>query len=257
MQSSGSEVGYNKGFAAAYELGWSDFSRKAAEAILPFFAENTPKNTERLALDLTCGTRTFARALVAAGFKVTGVDKSQPMLDLARKASSDLGEEECRVEYVCADMSELPSLSKRFSLITCLYDSVNHLEDLDAVERTLTAARKQASNDAILIFDVNTQLGLQQWASANLLTGEGFQLETAPFFDGETVTLQVKGTVDAEGEQVAVETSISERAFAVSALLEVTRLSGWHTAVAGRARQLGVPVDDPENESRIFITAFA
>lgn len=114
MQSSGSEVGYNKGFAAAYELGWSDFSRKAAEAILPFFAENTPKNTERLALDLTCGTRTFARALVAAGFKVTGVDKSQPMLDLARKASSDLGEEECRVEYVCADMSELPSLSKRF-----------------------------------------------------------------------------------------------------------------------------------------------
>lgn len=256
MQSNGSEVGYNKGFAAAYELGWSDFSRKAAETILPFFAENTPKNTERLALDLACGTGTFARALVAAGFKVTGVDKSQPMLDLARKASSDLGEEGGRVEYVCADMSELPSLSKRFSLITCLYDSVNHLEDLDSVERTLTAARNQASNDAILIFDVNTQLGLQQWAS-DLLTGEGFQLETAPFSDGEAVTLQVKGTVDTEGEHVAVETSISERAFAVSALLEVTRRSGWHTAVAGRARQLGVPVNDPENESRTFITAFS
>jgi len=56
-------------------------------------------------LDVACGHGRHALGLAKRGYRVTGVDSSEPSLDLARRLAEEAGVE---VDYVHGDMRELP-----------------------------------------------------------------------------------------------------------------------------------------------------
>lgn len=75
-------------------------------------------------LDLACGPGRFAGLLGREGYEVTGVDKSQFLLDIAKEAYADTN----NVEWVLADMREFVR-PESYDLILNLYTSFGYFRD--------------------------------------------------------------------------------------------------------------------------------
>ena len=78
-------------------------------------------------LDAPCGHGRIANLLASDGFKVTGVDLTQPFLDRARADAQRLGVE---VEYVQGDLRNLP-VPGPFDAVVCWFTSFGYFEDTD------------------------------------------------------------------------------------------------------------------------------
>src|SRR5438552_14225810 len=92
-------------------------------------------------LDLACGTGFAIEYFEKRGFRSAGVDASPAMLAVGRKRSSRL---------IAADIRSLP-LRRAFGRITCLYDSLNHLQTREALVDALEATGS-VMNDACALF---------------------------------------------------------------------------------------------------------
>ncbi|MDX1584454.1 MAG: class I SAM-dependent methyltransferase [Thermoanaerobaculia bacterium] len=97
------------------------------------------------ALDLACGTGLSTRLLHRIGFDPVGLDASLSMLAQAKLRNDKL---------LGADLRALP-LGKRFLLVTCLYDSLNHLLEVSDVEQTMAEIARVLDPNGLFLFDIN------------------------------------------------------------------------------------------------------
>jgi SAM-dependent methyltransferase len=101
-------------------------------------------------LELACGTGRLLASLAQAGFSVTGVDSSAPMLDRARARLDRLGLSATLVQQRLEDLQ----LDASFRTIIIGLDSFGLLlRRTDQVD-ALRAARHHATHDARLVVDV-------------------------------------------------------------------------------------------------------
>lgn len=108
-------------FAAIERKGWSDaevaasyadrFARASVQALPSLLAAVSPQPGED-ALDLCCGPGQAARKLAGAGAKVTGLDFSPVMLEMARAASPG-------IRFVEGDAQALPFDDASFDVVAC------------------------------------------------------------------------------------------------------------------------------------------
>ena len=96
-------------------------------------------------LDLACGTGYAIEYFEQHGFRSTGVDASLSMLGVARKRASRL---------VAGDLRALP-LRRTFARITCLYDSLNHLQSRDELIAAFASVRRVMDAGSLFFFDMN------------------------------------------------------------------------------------------------------
>ena len=124
-------------------------------------------------LELGVGTGRIALPLARAGFQVTGLDISFPMLAKARKrvAAEDLTP---RVHLIHADFQRLPLASGRFVFAFCAYNTFLHLIEGHDQLAALTAWRRALRPGGLLVIDVeNPQLA----GLALLSLQQGFEPE--------------------------------------------------------------------------------
>jgi SAM-dependent methyltransferase len=76
-------------------------------------------------LDVPCGFGRHAIPLAAAGYRVTGVDRSQPLLDEARRRAGNAR----RLKLARADYRELPFPDASFDAAINLFTSLGYLGD--------------------------------------------------------------------------------------------------------------------------------
>ena len=88
-------------------------------------------------LDLCCGQGRHSVELARRGFRVTGYDFSEYLLELAKERAKEAGVE---VEFVRGDMRELPWESE-FDAVISLFTSFGYLESDEEDERVLRAVR--------------------------------------------------------------------------------------------------------------------
>ncbi len=93
-------------------------------------------------LDVCCGTGDLALAAHAEGGRVTGLDFSEPMLERARRKSSE-------VEWVRGDLLELPFEDASFDAVTVGF-GVRHVEELGAALRELRRVLRSGGRLAVL-----------------------------------------------------------------------------------------------------------
>ncbi len=98
-------------------------------------------------LELGCGTGSILARLELIP-TLAGLDRSPQMLERARVKVP-------RAELFQGDMAAF-SLGKRFDVVICVFDSLNHLLTLDAWQSLFTAAHDHLVEDGLFIFDVNT-----------------------------------------------------------------------------------------------------
>src|SRR5262245_1837708 len=92
-------------------------------------------------LELGCGTGRIALPLAKAGLHVTGVDRSEAMLTVARRKLAALpASVQAHVSLVNQDMSEL-NLGLRFSFVFVPFRSFQHLLTIDLQRKSLNAIR--------------------------------------------------------------------------------------------------------------------
>ena len=119
----GDDTGHAAGWkseavAAAYEAWYETplgrlVDRLEKEAVFAL----VPDGAGGLALDLSCGTGHYALALAGRGFRVVGLDVSEPMLRVARAKSAQA---RLDVSWLRADASALPFRGAAFDLATVI-----------------------------------------------------------------------------------------------------------------------------------------
>ena len=107
-------------------------------------------------LDVATGTGLVAEALVARGFRVTGLDQSVEMLALARKRFGD------RVQLVEASADALPFPDASFDYLTFTY-LLRYVDDPAATMRELARVVRPGGTVAMLEFGVPSGVWRPLW----------------------------------------------------------------------------------------------
>jgi SAM-dependent methyltransferase len=173
---------YGKAFARAYNLRWGGFARQVTPYLLDFYAQTLPGQQRQPVLDLCCGTGQVALGFLERGYPVTGLDLSPHMLACAREntaAQAAAGQ----VEFVMADAADF-ALERRFGLVVSIYDALNHLPDLGALQSCFRSVRSVLCPGGWFIFDLNTRHGLRRWNVTSVDDSGETLVITHSSFDG-------------------------------------------------------------------------
>ena len=141
-----------------YHTLWADWYLPAAMPALErlFFSQVSPGAS---VLDLCCGSGHITKELVRRGYKVTGVDASAELIQLASKEMSG-------VDLVVQDVRDL-HLNTRFEGILSTFDSLNHILTLEELERAFCGVRAHLGHRGLFVFDMNLEeaysADLHQW----------------------------------------------------------------------------------------------
>ena len=113
-------------FARLYDRHWGPRGGRLIEILDEHVLDRVPAGAG--VLDLCCGTGQLAAILTDRGYRVTGLDGSERMLEFAKKNAPG-------AEFVLADARSF-HLDRTFDLVLSMYDSLNHImtaEDLATV----------------------------------------------------------------------------------------------------------------------------
>lgn len=105
------------------------------------------------ALELGCGTGRIAIPIAMCGIDVTGLDNSEPMLEICRDKIEAVGKTPGTLELVCADMTDF-SLDTQFDYIAMPYRTFMHLLTQDDQRRCLACVHRHLKDGGVFILNV-------------------------------------------------------------------------------------------------------
>ena len=136
-------------FAHTYNRHWGFFATKAYPILLHLVLRNlTPGSA---VLDLCCGTGQLAAELSRQGYRTTGLDGSERMIEIARQNAPD-------VAFVVQDARNI-ALPRRFSAVFSTFDSLNHVMSLDELEQVFQSVFTVLEDGGYFAFDLNMEEG--------------------------------------------------------------------------------------------------
>jgi SAM-dependent methyltransferase len=177
-------------------------------------------------LDVPCGFGRHARPLARAGYRVTGVDRSQVLLDeAARRAAGERGP-----ELVRADYRELPFPDASFDAALNLFTSLGYLGDEEDA-RVLAGIRRVLRPEGRLVIETLHRDWLarhfteQDWQRV----GEGrLLLEQRAFEPASGVVQTTQTLIDGSGERESRTWSL--RVYTATDLLAKLEGAGFGSA---------------------------
>lgn len=132
---------------------WADFVRKGKD----YYRDelNNPATFEligdvrgQIVLDLACGEGHNTRILARKGAKVTGVDFSEKLIELAKREEV---KEKLGIRYIILDATNLKGLSNNhFDLATCFMS----LQDIENYKRAISEVARILRNRGRFIFSI-------------------------------------------------------------------------------------------------------
>ena len=154
--------GYGPVFARVYNQRWAGFALNAAPLLRKYYESSPAGDDQRTLLDLCCGTGQMARHFLENGYSVTGIDLSQDMLTWARENNTPFLTAG-KATFVQGDAANF-SLEQPVGLVVSLFDALNHLPGLNALQSCFDCVKASLLPGGMFIFDLNTALGLRrQW----------------------------------------------------------------------------------------------
>jgi SAM-dependent methyltransferase len=176
-------------YAAVYDaIEQGRFGARLAEWSLQWLAARGAY--PRRVLDLACGSGDAALMFAAAGCAVVGMDRSRPMLEIARGKARDAG---YTIQFFESDIRALSATDDRrpttknsentrwsvagrrwsFDLATCFYDSLNYLVGDGDLDRVFAGVAVALRPGGYLIFDINTAAEYATWDERDVVTYDG------------------------------------------------------------------------------------
>lgn len=136
---------YSDIFCKVYnEFGWNYYPETFGETLLEWLRQKGI--TVSTSMDLACGTGVLCEMLQKAGIEASGMDLSEGMIQIARERSPG-------IHYDVADMTTFRP-DKKFDLVTCTGDAINHIADPGDVEKIFRNVCACTADGGYFIFDL-------------------------------------------------------------------------------------------------------
>ncbi|HWQ98251.1 MAG TPA: methyltransferase domain-containing protein [Clostridia bacterium] len=145
-------------FAVYYDRLMADVDYDAWAGYLTGLLRDGGVPPEQTVLDCACGTGEITIRLHKAGYRMTGADISERMLELAQQKARKSG---AKIAFVRQAMQEL-CVHKPVSAITCACDGVNYLLTLNDVSRFFSGANRALKEGGLLLFDISSAYKLEK-----------------------------------------------------------------------------------------------
>lgn len=245
---------YGRVFARIYNLKWTDFAKRAAPKILKFYAGTATGQENKTMLDVCCGTGQLALYFLENGYTVTGLDLSEPMLECARENAAQYIADE-QAKFVQADATNF-TFDERFGLVVSTYDALNHLPDNEALKACFECVH--AVNDGYFIFDLNTRFGLNRWNGMMMNESDEMVLINRGIYDSGMDKAWTKITgflLTPDGLYTRFNETAYNTAFDMEWVRTALLDTGWQDVYYARLEDLNTPIDEPEQENRVFFVA--
>ena len=204
-------------------------------------------------LELACGTGTLAVYAAKQGYKVTGVDVSEQMLQIAKNKSIDKGLD---ITFINRDMSRFES-NVMFDLAICCFDGMNHITDPEKLNDVFINVSKCISPGGLFIFDLNSAYKFNRIYSDNVYY-ESYDDLTYIWqnnYNNETGMASFELTFfqkDTDGKYIRYDETIYEKYYSTKAIDKASKASGLKkTAVYN-----GYSFNEPDRRSQRLLYIF-
>ena len=139
---------FRKDYATAYDYLYRDKDyEKECDFIEAAFKKYIQK--VKTILDLGCGTGGHALILSRLGYKVTGIDRSEDMLKIAKKKASD---KNLAVEFIKGNITNI-DLQQKFDAVVAMFAVMGYQTTNSALSQACQVVRKHLNSGGIFIFD--------------------------------------------------------------------------------------------------------
>lgn len=149
-------------FAWFYNKHWGDRSSNplSLEILDKLILSRLPPGAK--VLDLCCGSGQLDQALCDMGFKVTGMDGSERLLEYARHNAP-------QAEFIYADARHF-SIPGAFDGAISIFDSLNHIMTLEELAMAFANVLEALVPTGLFLFDLNMDEAYRaQWKESNSL----------------------------------------------------------------------------------------
>lgn len=104
-------------------------------------------------LDVGCGSATLLILLIQLGYECDGLDLSESMIEIAKKK---LAMNHLNTNLYIGNMINF-SIDNKYDIITCFFDTLNHLNNEGDLNKTLINMSNHLNNDGVLLVDLFTK----------------------------------------------------------------------------------------------------
>jgi len=248
---------YGEIFSKVYNKDWKEFSEYISPLIYNFIELKRDENSlNKSLLDLCCGTGQLAKFFLKKGYKIYGVDKSPHMLRYA-KDNNKMFEEDERAVFIKSDALSF-ELPEKISFVVSVFDSLNHLPDIDSLKTCFSRVYDYLTDNGIFIFDLNTTKGLYGFNDFSIQDDEDMTIIRNGFFAEELnrAYVRIYGYVkNNRGNYVRFEENMFNQAFDMDEVEGLLNQVGFDEIYPTVIESLELSVDEPESEERIFFIA--
>jgi SAM-dependent methyltransferase len=233
---------------------WGGFARQVAPLIHDLYASTPVDRANRSVLDLCCGTGQLAVYFLEKGYNVVGIDLSEHMLAHARENAKRFVEAG-QARFLQCDAADF-TLGERFGLVVSTYDSLNHLDGVEALRDCFESVFSVC--DGFLIFDLNTKAGLSRWNGMQVDDTEEMVMIVHRLYDSkdEKGWTKITGFIRGQGGLYErFDETASNTVFDLDQVKDALLQIGWAEVYFARVQDLTTPIAEPEKEGRVFVVA--
>lgn len=176
--------------AQFYELfGWGSFSHELLKKIRPLLIKWKIKSH----LDLACGTGIFVAGMAKMGIETAGIDASKEMVRTARKNYPAL-------KFSVADMTDFTTMTP-VDLITCNYDSINHLQKFSNWKIVFKNVYDALSGEGKFLFDINTPHTIKTASFTKCISTDNYTLINSVRHQGAELVFDLTWFIKSKGDK--------------------------------------------------------
>jgi SAM-dependent methyltransferase len=174
-------------------------------------------------LDVPCGYGRHSIPLAAAGYRVIGIDRSQALLEEARRRADSAR----RLKFVRADYRELPFADASFDAAINMYSSLGYLGDEEDAKALAEIGRVLRPGGRLVIEIMHRDLAVGQFREQDWqLVGEGRLLLVQRTFEPVAGIAQMTQTL-VEPSGARESRTFSFRVYTVTELLAMLGRAGF------------------------------
>ena len=183
----------------------------------------TPKDI----LELACGTGAMACILDDRGYRMTGIDRSEDMIAVAKRKSVDAHQ---AIRFQAGDMVRMP-VSGSFDVALCLYDSINYILEEADITAMLTGLRRVLGADGLFVFDACTEINSRRYFHNQVdqeSKGDFSYVRRCEYVPETRIQVnEFQFTFNREGKRYSTRERHEQRIYPVARLAEICEESGY------------------------------
>ena len=243
-------------WARYYQRHGTSFARSAAPRIRSFYEASRGEHADRSLLDVCCGQGTLAVHFAERGYRVTGIDLSEPQLAIAEENLREYLKDG-KVRLIRADVARF-SVDDRFGLATSTFDSLNMLQGLTALTSCFACVRRALVEGGIFVFDLMTRRGFWQDYNTVLVsdTEDELYVFKSVYDGGDKAATRMTGFVRSEdGSWDRFEELRTPTLFAAPVVVAALQNVGWSRVWVATLDDLATSIADPEEFDRAWFVA--